>query len=110
MLAVGYDGFAHSNLNRALISLAKGIAPEPKSHPRSRSSAATSKWVGRAYACHSRLASAQRSAVVRRAAAGSRCRSQARRSRSEEHTSELQSRENLVCRLLLEKKNGHAGR
>src|SRR5690606_41441355 len=27
------------------------------------------------------------------------------RSRSEEHTSELQSRENLVCRLLLEKKN-----
>src|SRR5690606_41840017 len=25
--------------------------------------------------------------------------------RSEEHTSELQSRENLVCRLLLEKKN-----
>src|SRR5690606_41865164 len=34
-------------------------------------------------------------------------RSSARRSRhsrSEEHTSELQSRENLVCRLLLEKK------
>src|SRR5690606_39690963 len=30
-----------------------------------------------------------------------------RRSRSEEHTSELQSRENLVCRLLLEKKNNH---
>src|SRR5690606_41801223 len=28
-----------------------------------------------------------------------------RRRRSEEHTSELQSRENLVCRLLLEKKN-----
>src|SRR5436309_4162447 len=27
-----------------------------------------------------------------------------RRLRSEEHTSELQSRENLVCRLLLEKK------
>src|SRR5690606_41027363 len=26
------------------------------------------------------------------------------RSRSEEHTSELQSRENIVCRLLLEKK------
>src|SRR5207302_4315935 len=26
-------------------------------------------------------------------------------SRSEEHTSELQSRENIVCRLLLEKKN-----
>src|SRR5436309_8580180 len=28
--------------------------------------------------------------------------------RSEEHTSELQSRENLVCRLLLEKKNTNA--
>src|SRR5690606_40298874 len=28
-----------------------------------------------------------------------------RSDRSEEHTSELQSRENLVCRLLLEKKN-----
>src|SRR5690606_40408304 len=28
-----------------------------------------------------------------------------RENRSEEHTSELQSRENLVCRLLLEKKN-----
>src|SRR5690606_40913627 len=28
----------------------------------------------------------------------------ARQDRSEEHTSELQSRENLVCRLLLEKK------
>src|SRR5436309_4837613 len=32
------------------------------------------------------------------------CNDQERRGRSEEHTSELQSRENLVCRLLLEKK------
>src|SRR5690606_41879649 len=32
------------------------------------------------------------------------CRSDVSRDRSEEHTSELQSRENLVCRLLLEKK------
>src|SRR2546427_5466933 len=31
----------------------------------------------------------------------------ARRWRSEEHTSELQSQSNLVCRLLLEKKNNH---
>src|SRR5690606_42079066 len=30
-----------------------------------------------------------------------------RAQRSEEHTSELQSRENLVCRLLLEKQNKH---
>src|SRR5207302_10224599 len=33
-----------------------------------------------------------------------------RRNRSEEHTSELQSRENLVCRLLLEKKKRTATR
>src|SRR5688572_31957014 len=31
--------------------------------------------------------------------------SESRRLRSEEHTSELQSQSNLVCRLLLEKKN-----
>src|SRR5204863_2521946 len=31
------------------------------------------------------------------------------RSRSEEHTSELQSRRELVCRLLLEKKTGQPG-
>src|SRR5438270_10728804 len=30
--------------------------------------------------------------------------------RSEEHTSELQSQSNLVCRLLLEKKNGRGAR
>src|SRR3712207_7655404 len=36
---------------------------------------------------------------------GSRCASWRRRLRSEEHTSELQSRQYLVCRLLLEKKN-----
>src|SRR5207302_9431907 len=34
----------------------------------------------------------------------SRVQGGAERTRSEEHTSELQSRENLVCRLLLEKK------
>src|SRR2546430_4919015 len=32
---------------------------------------------------------------------------QPRRKRSEEHTSELQSQSNLVCRLLLEKKKDH---
>src|SRR2546430_9163622 len=35
-------------------------------------------------------------------------RSRPSRWRSEEHTSELQSQSNLVCRLLLEKKNGIA--
>src|SRR5690242_20868423 len=39
----------------------------------------------------------------RRAQISQRCAS-AKRSRSEEHTSELQSHVNLVCRLLLEKK------
>src|SRR5258707_15851811 len=33
-----------------------------------------------------------------------------RRGRSEEHTSELQSRQYLVCRLLLEKKKEHQAR
>src|SRR5690606_42012876 len=40
----------------------------------------------------------------RRAGHGHR---QRRATRSEEHTSELQSRENLVCRLLLEKKKAN---
>src|SRR5690606_41574460 len=39
-----------------------------------------------------------------RAPAQNRLLSRWARARSEEHTSELQSRENLVCRLLLEKK------
>src|SRR5690606_41739810 len=34
----------------------------------------------------------------------------ATKARSEEHTSELQSRENLVCRLLLEKKDSRTNR
>src|SRR5690606_42151955 len=42
--------------------------------------------------------------VPGRFAAGLRQLVRPRRRRSEEHTSELQSRENLVCRLLLEKK------
>src|SRR5437899_1228639 len=41
---------------------------------------------------------------------GIRCGSRQRRNvRSEEHTSELQSLRHLVCRLLLEKKNGTVG-
>src|SRR5437868_10690635 len=43
-----------------------------------------------------------RTAAGRGGAASGR---RARRTRSEEHTSELQSRFDLVCRLLLEKKN-----
>src|SRR5436190_9780567 len=44
--------------------------------------------------------SARRSARI-----DARCRATSRRRRSEEHTSELQSHSDLVCRLLLEKKN-----
>src|SRR5690606_40217007 len=46
------------------------------------------------------------SGQLRRRTAGARAHRQRRQHppRSEEHTSELQSRENLVCRLLLEKK------
>src|SRR2546430_4263574 len=46
-----------------------------------------------------------RSATSRRCSAGGyTCPTSARATRSEEHTSELQSQSNLVCRLLLEKK------
>src|SRR2546430_10438965 len=50
---------------------------------------------GRRWRLHER----RRAAGQRRSAAA-----RARKSRSEEHTSELQSQSNLVCRLLLEKK------
>src|SRR5947209_12544567 len=58
-----------------------------------------------------------RSACSRRATAAfcsaSACacfaRAEAEQKRSEEHTSELQSRQYLVCRLLLEKKNKQRG-
>src|SRR2546429_4564485 len=52
-------------------------------------------------ACVSRSSSTSRSGRLRRRSARGRGLT---RSRSEEHTSELQSRLHLVCRLLLEKK------
>src|SRR5699024_12099604 len=45
--------------------------------------------------------------LARRATAGQRDNRRHRFDRSEEHTSELQSRFDLVCRLLLEKKKSH---
>src|SRR2546430_13276155 len=45
-----------------------------------------------------------RSANIAICVAGSCTKPVVRRTRSEEHTSELQSQSNLVCRLLLEKK------
>src|SRR5690606_40844293 len=50
------------------------------------------------------IASASR-CVIRAVDTACGCWAMSARFRSEEHTSELQSRENLVCRLLLEKKN-----
>src|SRR5947209_15425595 len=52
-----------------------------------------------------RARSPPRDAQIARTAGFPRLEGQAARSRSEEHTSELQSRQYLVCRLLLEKKN-----
>src|SRR5690606_41472964 len=52
----------------------------------------------------SRPASASRCDRTHRIAALTHKRRRRPLARSEEHTSELQSRENLVCRLLLEKK------
>src|SRR5260370_22541283 len=46
----------------------------------------------------------QRAAWLTEAPAGRACGRRSRGRRSEEHTSELQSHLNLVCRLLLEKK------
>src|SRR5215208_8523133 len=58
---------------------------------------------------HDALPSSRRPASRRRGSArgdgGGRSREAHRPRRSEEHTSELQSRGHLVCRLLLEKKN-----
>src|SRR2546430_13342420 len=48
----------------------------------------------------SQFITAPREHDIVESAAGNQCR----RGRSEEHTSELQSQSNLVCRLLLEKK------
>src|SRR2546430_16189531 len=59
----------------------------------------------------SRVMRARRESIRRSTAAslwdvgGVRCDQAAGAARSEEHTSELQSQSNLVCRLLLEKKN-----
>src|SRR5690606_41552623 len=57
------------------------------------------KYVQRKYSKHKGKRTKQRLALLHEKVVNKR------KDRSEEHTSELQSRENLVCRLLLEKKN-----
>src|SRR2546428_8908787 len=61
--------------------------------------------------CSCSTATWERRPPIRRLACSARWsarRSQPRITRSEEHTSELQSRSDLVCRLLLEKKTNQA--
>src|SRR2546422_3654545 len=58
-------------------------------------------WRSRIRSSRAPTARACRGSVVRIQSSCEHCR---RRQRSEEHTSELQSRLHLVCRLLLEKK------
>src|SRR5690242_21149791 len=62
----------------------------------------SSRWIPRARSPTSSAAPA--TSRPRTPARPARCRSGAVPTRSEEHTSELQSHVNLVCRLLLEKK------
>src|SRR5690606_60881 len=66
----------------------------------------TLRQKGRSFQWNSRSRAAIRTnSVLHASFSGSSSRADCRRPpRSEEHTSELQSRENLVCRLLLEKK------
>src|SRR5688572_31564445 len=54
---------------------------------------------------HERLVIGQQAHRVENGHDGRRAGAAGRSIRSEEHTSELQSQSNLVCRLLLEKKN-----
>src|SRR5262249_56684212 len=82
-----------SDLSAAQTSTESPTLPTTKRSPGARSARATSK------AGHSLVRPSARSTIARaKATSGAAC------SRSEEHTSELQSLTNLVCRLLLEKK------
>src|SRR2546427_1982328 len=67
--------------------------------PISRSRRSSARWASRS-AC----ASTPRSSSACAPSTSARTRARTSEGRSEEHTSELQSQSNLVCRLLLEKK------
>src|SRR5690242_21318732 len=98
----GDDRDLHSFPTRRSSDLAAGRARRPQ--PAAVPAAGTSAAAIRSRAASGVGASSTRSAAPRSANASSMTRSIAAR-RSEEHTSELQSHVNLVCRLLLEKKN-----
>src|SRR5438034_6750116 len=59
------------------------------------------------HCCRSRRCRSPRTSAIRSAVVCAEAASSARDRRSEEHTSELQSHSDLVCRLLLEKKKKH---
>src|SRR5690606_41401731 len=93
-----------------LYCLSPGALRDLHSFPTRRSSDLTLTWKFRwnpwAGSRRHRPASVPRAGSCRtmRPAGRSPAPALAKQARSEEHTSELQSRENLVCRLLLEKK------
>src|SRR5690606_40839987 len=76
---------------------------------RRRAESCRERWLSRGRSCVRRAwpgrgPRRQRRSTIRTRPARGRSRPRRCSARSEEHTSELQSRENLVCRLLLEKK------
>src|SRR5205085_8893247 len=94
-----YPLFPYTTLFRSCSRRERDGAP---GRPTTASCRASPRTARRAVRCRPR-------GTLRRARAVPRCRTpraRARRrdGRSEEHTSELQSQSNLVCRLLLEKK------
>src|SRR5690606_42077853 len=100
----------HASLRLLLLYLRSGAHPHPHSLPTRRSSDLPSPSPPRGPTARARPARPPRppggpalagQPGPQRRSAGPR---PAAVHRSEEHTSELQSRENLVCRLLLEKK------
>src|SRR2546421_1372468 len=65
------------------------------------------RWTRGSFARDRRWRGSERNEEPRRRRRGRRAGLELDLQRSEEHTSELQSRSDLVCRLLLEKKNKH---
>src|SRR2546422_7220927 len=96
-------GTPKSTATLTRVCAAIGAAPSASAIPTAKST----RFIG-----HLRPAFLERSCQTRRCRRNGNCRGDLgrRRGRSEEHTSELQSRLHLVCRLLLEKKKKKANR
>src|SRR5215475_432593 len=101
-LEAGRRGDSAARCPHGQVRKGGGAAPMPRYYPLAASS----------LAIHSRIAVSAppiltaRLPCIRtpRPCSSSQVQPNSKPTRSEEHTSELQSRENLVCRLLLEKK------